>query len=242
MKDSLKLPLLCTLATCLITLLISTISYAEKRYVVDVLVVSLREGPDNSYPSLKSLKTGDSFTVLDEQNSFIKVETNDGLIGWLPSQYTTTNPPKIFLVDKLTRKVEAISKENETFESKTKQLTELLAVKEQKINELENKYSLIKKTENSDLISLQKQLDAITKDYDSLVKQSETTIQTKNERDTLAKNNAALLSKVATLEGENTSLANKQALYWFLAGGGVFIVGWIIGRVSSRRQRNSLTL
>nr|MBF0221694.1 TIGR04211 family SH3 domain-containing protein [Desulfobulbaceae bacterium] len=242
MKNPIKLRLVSILTAGLLSLLITTLSQAEIRYVVDVLVVSLREGPDNSFASLKSLKTGDSFTLLDEQENFIKVETKEGLVGWLPTQYTTAKPPKAFLVDKLTQQVEKISKDKENLENKTKQLAEQLASKEQKINEVENRYSLIKKTENSDLISLQKQLDEITKEYESLVSQSETTIKTANERDFLAKNNAALLAKVASLEGENTNLANKQALYWFLAGGGVFIIGWIIGRVSSRRQRNSLTL
>jgi SH3 domain protein len=230
------------LASCIFILLIASIAYAEKRYVIDVLVVTLRDSPTDSSRSLKSLMTGSSFTVLDEQDKFIKVETTDGTIGWLPKQYTSTTPPKALLVDELNKKVESLSNEKEKLKNKTKQLSEQLAQKEQLINEVENKYSLIKKTENKDLVDLQKQLDVVTEQYENLRKESETTIQTVKERDLLQKSNAALNQKLANLERENTSLATKQALYWFLAGGGVFILGWLIGRLSCRRQKSSLTL
>jgi SH3 domain protein len=230
------------LTSCIFILLIASIAYAEKRYVIDVLVVTLRDSPTDSSRSLKSLMTGSSFTVLDEQDKFIKVETTDGTIGWLPKQYTSTTPPKALLVDELNKKVESLSNEKEKLKNKTKQLSEQLAQKEQLINEVENKYSLIKKTENKDLVDLQKQLDVVTEQYENLRKESETTIQTAKERDLLQKSNAALNQKLANLERENTSLATKQALYWFLAGGGVFILGWLIGRLSCRRQKSSLTL
>jgi SH3 domain protein len=227
---------------CIMLLLIAAVAYAEKRYIVDVLVVTLRDSPDESYRSIKSLKTGNSFTVLEEQENFIKVETTDGTVGWLPKQYTTATPPKALLVDELTKKVETISNEKEKLKSKVEQFSEQIAQKEQIINEVENKYSLVKKTENKDLVNLQQQLDLVSKQYESLLKESETIVQTAKERDVLQKANTLLTQKVASLEQENTSLATQQALYWFLAGGGVLFLGWLIGRLSFKRQKSSLTL
>jgi len=230
------------ITTCILLLLVASISYAEKRYIVDVLVVTLRDTPTDSYHSIKSLKTGSSFTVLDEQGKYIKVETTDGTIGWLPKQYTSATPPKSILVDELTRKINSITNEKEKLKHKTEQLSEQLAQKEQRINEAENKYALIKKTENKDLVNLQKQLDSVTKQYENLAKESKNIIQTTKERDALQNAYATLNQKVNNLEQENTSLATNQALYWFLAGGGVFVLGWIIGRFSCKRQKSSLTL
>ena len=242
MKSLAKIRYFCAFVTCISVLLTAAYSYAEKRYIVDVVVVSLREGPAGSYRAIKALKTGNSFTVLDEENNFIKVETSDGATGWLPKQYTSPTPPKSILADSLSQRVDLLSKQNETLRTKAKQVQEQLALKETEVTEVEQRYALVKKTENTDLIKLQKSLDAVTKQYDILVEKSKSAIQLSKDRDKFKKDVTSLSRKVETLEAENTSLANKQALYWFLAGGGVFILGWVLGRFSCRKQKSSLSL
>ena len=42
-----------------------------------------------------------------------------------------------------------------------------------------------------------------------------------------------------SLRKENSRLKRLQILWWFLAGGGVFFVGWITGRVSRKKRYSS---
>ena len=53
---------------------------------------------------------------------------------------------------------------------------------------------------------------------------------------------AELESQDETLKKENQRLSKTETLKWFLAGGGVLLVGWIIGMISrkSRKKRSSL--
>lgn len=233
-------------ATGLITLLLilftATLSYAEKRYIVDVLIVTLREGPSPSFRTIQSLKTGQSFTVLAEQGDFIKVETEDKTVGWLLSQYTSKTPPAVLQIEEITKKLETLSKENDKLKQTTIELKVKLKDKEKDLSEITEQYTLIKKSENSDLTHLQQLLDSMTEQYNALLEESKSTIQTVNERDLLLKQQSILQKKVSTLEDENTNLANKQGLYWFLAGAGILVLGWLVGRVSSKRPKSSLTL
>jgi len=44
------------------------------------------------------------------------------------------------------------------------------------------------------------------------------------------------VSEAESLRKENSRLKRLQILWWFLAGGGVFFVGWITGRVSRKKR------
>jgi len=46
-------------------------------------------------------------------------------------------------------------------------------------------------------------------------------------------------TETESLRKENSRLKRLQILWWFLAGGGVFFVGWITGRVSRKKRYSS---
>jgi len=47
------------------------------------------------------------------------------------------------------------------------------------------------------------------------------------------------VTETESLRKENSRLKRLQILWWFLAGGGVFFVGWITGRVSRKKRYSS---
>jgi len=47
------------------------------------------------------------------------------------------------------------------------------------------------------------------------------------------------VTETESLRKENSHLKRLQILWWFLAGGGVFFVGWITGRVSRKKRYSS---
>ncbi|MGA7278512.1 MAG: hypothetical protein WBW79_11280, partial [Desulfocapsaceae bacterium] len=67
-------------------------------------------------------------------------------------------------------------------------------------------------------------------------------IQTKEDLKQAQARLVDLQAQLSTVQQENEGLAKSQTLKWFLAGGGVLFLGWIIGLFSgrSRKKRSSL--
>jgi len=82
----------------------------------------------------------------------------------------------------------------------------------------------------------------INEDFLNLQEDTADVIQTKNDLESALTRVAELQSQTERLEKENQRLGKTDTLKWFLAGGGVFFVGWIIGMISrkSRKKRSSL--
>ncbi|MFC1827168.1 hypothetical protein ACFLZQ_04480, partial [Thermodesulfobacteriota bacterium] len=56
------------------------------------------------------------------------------------------------------------------------------------------------------------------------------------ERDQLRQENKKLTSGIKVLQEKNDEIADSRMIKWFLAGGGVFFFGWIIGRISRKKR------
>jgi SH3 domain protein len=84
----LKLLLIFTLFTAPIATL------AETVWLRDVLYVNIRTGPSNNNRILQTITSGTRMEVLEkpEDVDFYRVRTEDGLEGWIPSQYLVTEP------------------------------------------------------------------------------------------------------------------------------------------------------
>ena len=82
----------------------------------------------------------------------------------------------------------------------------------------------------------------INEDYLKLQEDTADVIQTQNDLKSARTRVEELESQVGTLQKENQRLGKTETLKWFLAGGGVFFLGWLIGMISrkSRKKRSSL--
>jgi len=76
----------------------------------------------------------------------------------------------------------------------------------------------------------------LKQEIDRLKTESKDAVGVMNERDNLMTLNAKLNTESEHLRKENLHLKRLQILWWFLAGAGVFFVGWITGRVSRKRR------
>lgn len=56
------------------------------------------------------------------------------------------------------------------------------------------------------------------------------------ERDKLLEENKSLRSKNERLESEIRRTERREIMYWFLAGAGVLLVGWLIGKASRQKR------
>lgn len=217
------------------------VASAEQRYIVDTLVVSLREGPGPHFKAIKTLQTGQSFEVLETQEDFVRVRTAEGDEGWVQSQYTDPRPPKAVVVKELNEKITALTAENEQLLAKSERLAAQLSG--QGLPPTNEQPAASATDEAAKVRQLEEELADLSKRYTQLEADAKDVLPVTKERDRLHQELAAARESVAKLQQANASLTTRQNIYWFLAGSGVFMLGWMVGRgSSSRRQRPSLTL
>jgi len=113
-----------TLATILVVLFLTTVAWAETRYVTDQLVLTLRQGPSGNSKILKTLPTDTSLEVLGSSGEYLQVRTAEGEEGYVIERYLTTATPKAKIIAKL-------EEENQSLAQKLGKAEEILAKQEQ---------------------------------------------------------------------------------------------------------------
>ena len=217
------------LIACGLLLTAPTDAPAEQRYIVDNIVVSLRQGPGPQYKVLKTLQTGQSFEVLETKGGFSRVRTSDGAEGWVQEQFTSPNPPSenVKLINELNETIKKLKAENE----------ELL-----KASSTGGGGVAASDGDSATVQDLRAALAASNQRYQQLEGEAQDVVSLKTEKESSQAQAAAAQVTVVRLTAENQALRKRQTILWFLAGAGVLLLGWLIGRAPSRRQRHSLTL
>lgn len=219
--------------------LLATAARAETRYISDQLIVTLREQPQQNAQSITHLKTDTPVEVLEDAGDFVKVKTKAGEIGYVQTYYLLPETPKAIIIrqlqqerDRLADKVAEMQRQLATVTSrgdKTQQeLATQLAESDKQLNELREK-----------LEESQTTLTRISQDYQTLQKDAEDVVNIARERDQLRKTNQELTTDVASLNDKVKDLTMSAIIKWFLAGGGVLLLGWIIGKTSGGRRRGT---
>jgi len=210
---------------------------AETRYVNDQLIIDLRTDPSPDSQVTTTLKTDAPLEVLGESGRFLKVRTETGAVGYVLSQYVTTALPKSLQLARLTREREDLQRKlNQLEEAQTKTGSELEAARRQQEDlsrELQTKLSATEQ----ELETTHHQLEVVTSKYESLQKDAGNVAAIVDERDRLQQETEHLTAELAELRAENSSLLRTGMIQWFLAGGGVFFFGWVIGKLSRKKRR-----
>ena len=232
-----KLFSICISLVLLSMLVLSSMVAAETRYVSDQLVITMRQGKSSRHKILKTLKTGTPLEILEEDESYLKVRTNDGLEGYVLNQYISTNPPKQGIIKQLERENNDLKREIGRFKKSNDDLNAQIATLQenhaQELLELTNRSTLIEES----LEKIKHEQAVTVENYSILRDQSENVIAISEERDQLLKDKSRLASEVTSLRNQYEKLSDTRMIKWFLAGGGVLFFGWIIGKIS-RKKRN----
>jgi SH3 domain protein len=200
-------------------------AFAATMYISDELTVPLRRGPSNGHKIINAaLPTGLALEVLGEDSAagFTQVRTPNGTEGWVPTQYLVNQP---VAKDRLA----AALKRVETLEAQLKSTRENFQDVRGARTEIESKASALTK-ENQ---RLQTELAEIRR-------VSATAITQFQENKQLKTDNASLQAQVTQLSDEVQSLERNAMLRWFLAGGGLVLVGLMLGAwIKSRPKRST---
>ncbi|UCG65012.1 MAG: TIGR04211 family SH3 domain-containing protein [Deltaproteobacteria bacterium] len=116
-------------------------AYADRRYVSDRLIVTLRETPRKDGMAIRKLGTDTPVEVLEESGRYLRVRTEEGEEGWVGKQYISSEAPKPIIIAGLRKEIDLLKARIEEFETGgNPMLDELEAAKQShlaKVKELE---------------------------------------------------------------------------------------------------------
>jgi SH3 domain protein len=191
--------------------MVPALALAKTGYVSDRLILSLRQGPDNSSAIIKTLKSATPVVILEEKNEFFRVELQSKEKGWVKRKFIIFDLPKIFIIDQL------------------KQENDRLKNKLSKLNFPEADF---KKKANNSFSDIRIKPDTLIENPGNIEK----IIQ---ENKIYQKQNAELSKKLRILEEKNKDILKTSMIKWFLSGVGVLLLGWIIGHSVSANKRKA---
>lgn len=92
------------------------IGRAERRYVSDRLIITLRETPNTNGRVLRTLKTDTPVEVLEESGRYLRIRTEAGEEGWVEKQYITPETPKPIIMARLHDEMNRLQEKIKEFE------------------------------------------------------------------------------------------------------------------------------
>jgi SH3 domain protein len=210
---------------------------AETQYVSDRLIVSLRDVPQDQYTSLTTLASDAPVELLGEEGRFKHVRTEEGLEGYIPAQYLTDETPKPIIIKRLQSEVDRYKQQVAALKAQLREekggLAETLESEQAKAQKSQKDLEEVRQR----LASAQKELTATRENYAQLQKDAKNVVKIAQERNQLNETIGNLQEQLAMLEQENNTLLRTGVIKWFLAGGGVFFIGWLVGKISRKKKR-----
>lgn len=214
-----------------------SVCQGQTAYVSDQLILTFREGPGTQHAVIKTLKSDTPLNILEEDNGFYKVSLNSGEQGWVDKKFIMLEPPKTLIIERLNREKSAlktqIQKLKQTSDERRKDnlvretgTQEVVVDLTRQVADLEQKTS-----------QLTRDLKDATTKLNTLKQASRNVTGILNENKQLKTENAALSKDIEDLENETRGMFKTGMIKWFLAGFGILLFGWIIGKtVSPKRQ------
>ena len=211
--------------------------FADTRYVSDRLIISVRDGQDQNAAVLGYLETAAPVEILEEKGDFLRIRTEDGIEGWVRTQYIVSEKPKALIIEDLKNEIKALNKEiqpvkNEE-DSASNTLSETKKMYQEKIEELKEEVNINQKfaaKAKSDFIELNKK-------YTTLLNNSKNTEKLINEVEKLKKLNTELNTEVKSLGKDRKNPLKSTKIQSFIAGAGVLLLGFLLGGSARKRKK-----
>lgn len=216
---------ICTLSSCFLFLLCATSVLAQTWYIKPTAEIPLRRGQGTDYKILAIVSDGLAVNIVEEDETWAKINTENGEEGWILKRYLTRDIP----LDKV---VTALRTENNALKEKVNSV-------EQQNTELQRLKTALEET----LANNKSELASTTEKYRSLVEDNENVITMKNELSESRQTVTSLQQKIGAVVAENERLKASQTIKWFLAGGGTLVFGCVVGLLSakaSKKRKSSL--
>lgn len=203
---------------------LATAGYAQTMYVSEQCEISVRTGASLDHRIVAMLKPGAVIEVIEAGDDWSQVRTSSGKEGWMLTRYLTSREPSAIILQRTQKKVEQLTAQQE-------EILEKNATLEAENQRLE-----------TTLTSTRASLDRVSKEHETLKKDSAEFLQLKAQHEKMTSELTEFKSKAARFEEESQRLLRNQSIKWFLAGGGILTLGFLIGFISKRQRRRSSLL
>lgn len=198
----------------------SSFTMAQKNYVMGVQKVTFRVAPGKTEKIIKMLTTDSPVTVVEAGEEWTKVKDAEGNEGYVLNRFLTKDVP-------FSLRYEWLKKKFDKLEEKNNELNE-------KLKEMKNE---LKETKSS-LATTEENLNKTSSSFEELKSGSADYLNLKNKYEKTEELLGVQTAKVKELQ----SKVSTYYIFWFLAGGGVLFLGWIIGLFSRKRKKYGSSL
>lgn len=197
---------------------------AETLYVKPSSEIAIRTGQGTEYKIIAVVKDGTSVELLEEDDSYAKVRLPDGKEGWIIKRFLSEEAP-------LQELVAALQEANDALKAREMEA----------LTNLETLSSRLEQTE-AERDTILAERDQLAGDYTKLKQDTSDIAGIKKDSLRISQENKTLAENLVSLSADYESLKKDKTINWFLAGGGVLLVGILFGRISaaSRKRRPSL--
>jgi SH3 domain protein len=201
--------------------------FADTRYVSDELIISVRDGQNLDDNVLGYIRTGTAVDVLEEKGHYLRIKTEDGLEGWVQTQYIISEKPNARIIEDLRNEI------NEQ-DSLSDKLLAKKTINKIRIRELEQEVNI--NQENT--AKAKSELIELNKKYKKLLSNSENTDELIKKLEKSKQLDSNLKAEISNLKKGSQNPLKSSMIQPFLAGAGVLIVGFILGGLARRRKRS----
>jgi len=223
-------------------LLFPSFTFAKTGYVSDMLLLTFRQGPGNSFAVTKTLKSNTPVSILGEENGFYKVELQSREIGWVDKKFIIFEQPKTYIIAQLKKENKRLEDKLLALEVSARTLRDETLTQKNDFSQTTQDLEVSLKAAVAEKNNLANLLSQAQDRYNTLIKQSKNIQKIVKENAFFQKENNTLSKEVNLLKGKNKNLLKTGMIKWFLAGVGVLLLGWIIGQSVSSKKRKSSSL
>jgi len=208
---------------------------AATLYVKPSSEITMRRGQGTDFKVIAVIKNGTPVELLSSVDDWAKVQLESGKQGWVLKRFLSPDPPLGEQVQQLQREKEVLS---QTAQSLKRRADALVSERDEIEARLTDEKDQVEKQLNDCVI----ELTTINDKFLRLQEDTADVIQTKNDLEQAQAQVVDLETQLNLVKEDNRRLRKTETLKWFLAGGGVFFGGWLIGMISrrSRKKRSSL--
>ena len=207
-----------TLILCLLLLgdSIRAEAAGETRYISDKIRIYARAGAGTEFKLLAPLTTGNKVTLLDDnEGDWVHISYGKDRQGWIQKRFLTALEPAAKRLGKANAKIEQLEQS-----SKAK----IVSLTETNKEYRKGNTGLLREVKE-----LRRKLQKVEKDYKTLREESATFLELQaGHKNLLAENRDRQEREAAILE-ECELLKTAYRIKWFLSGGGVLLIGFLIG-------------
>lgn len=207
------------LAALLLLCLTAAPGLAETRYIKPTLDVTVRQNQSNAGKVVATLPIGSQVELVQGEKEWSLIRLPDETEGWVRSRYLSNIP--ILPSD--------ILRNGQDGQPADPQV---------KLREMSEENSRLRK----ELAACTAEKNTLGDKYQTLSADSSNVQQTKSSLGEAQRQVDELQTKLAALQIENTVLRKNESIKWFLSGGSVVLLGWILGKLGNGNRKKKPSL